>query len=154
MIQECLIEITKLAFDDKPKNPSAVNLISGLLAPESEKIREALKAAGIPLGDGNAGADRSVEHLIFGQDPISTGEHHEMLLFIAVKMHWRAATGSIAYAPFVSVLESRTAIGFTGSKMPRCIQMRPVLSAANATARTTIPAIGTKSSFSKIFYVS
>jgi len=93
MIQECLIEITKLAFDDKPKNPSAVNLISGLLAPESEKIREALKAAGIPLGDGNAGADRSVEHLIFGQDPISTGEHHEMLLFIAVKMHWRAATG-------------------------------------------------------------
>src|SRR5260221_3495134 len=41
-----------------PKNPSAVNLISGLLAPESEKIREALKAAGIPLGDGN----RSEEH--------------------------------------------------------------------------------------------
>src|SRR6266567_3204189 len=44
MIQECLIEITKLAFDDKPKNPSARNLISGLLASESEKIREALRA--------------------------------------------------------------------------------------------------------------
>ena len=38
-----------------------------------------------------------------------------MLLFIAVKVHWRAATGicndsTIAYAPLVSVLESRTAI--------------------------------------------
>ena len=32
--------------------------------------------------------------------------------------------------------------------------MRPVLSAANATARTTIPAIRTKLSFSKIFSVS
>src|SRR5258708_4538133 len=42
----------------------------------------------------NAGTDRSVKHLIFDQDPISTGEHHEMLLFIAVKVHWRAATGS------------------------------------------------------------
>src|SRR5258705_12281982 len=28
------------------------------------------------------------------RDPISPGEHYEMLLFIAVKAHWRAATGS------------------------------------------------------------
>jgi hypothetical protein len=44
--------------------------------------------------NGNAGTDRSVEHLIFDRDPISTGEHHEMLLFIAVKVQWQAATGS------------------------------------------------------------
>ena len=44
--------------------------------------------------NGNAGTDGNVEHLILDQDPISTGEHHEMLLFIAVKVHWRAATGS------------------------------------------------------------
>ena len=44
MIQECLIEIPKLVFDDRPNNPTAHNLISGLLAPESEKVREALKA--------------------------------------------------------------------------------------------------------------
>jgi len=34
--------------------------------------------------NGNAGTHRSVEHLIFEQDPISAGEHHEMLRFIAV----------------------------------------------------------------------
>ena len=44
--------------------------------------------------NGNAGTDRSVEHLIFDRDPIGTGEHHEMLLFIAVKVQWQAATGS------------------------------------------------------------
>ena len=37
--------------------------------------------------NGNAAADGNVEHLIFDQDPINTGEHHEMLLFIAVKVH-------------------------------------------------------------------
>jgi AbiU2 len=42
MIQECLIEITKLAYDDGQKNPSARNLGSCLLG--SEKIKEALKA--------------------------------------------------------------------------------------------------------------
>jgi hypothetical protein len=43
-IQECLIGITKLAFDQQPNNPSAVNLISELLSPEAEAVREGLKA--------------------------------------------------------------------------------------------------------------
>jgi hypothetical protein len=43
MIQECLIGITKLAFDQQPNNPSACNLITGLLAPEAKELREALK---------------------------------------------------------------------------------------------------------------
>lgn len=42
------------------------------------------------LWKGNAGTERSVEHLVFDQDPISTDEHHEMLFFIAVKVHWQA----------------------------------------------------------------
>ena len=44
--------------------------------------------------NGNAGTDWSVEYPIVDQNPISTGEHHEMLLFMAMKMHWRTATGS------------------------------------------------------------
>src|SRR5262245_52247345 len=40
--------------------------------------------------NGNTGTDRGVEHLIFDEDPISTGQHHEMFLLIAVNVHWRA----------------------------------------------------------------
>ena len=42
----------------------------------------------------NAGTGRGFEHRISDLNPISTSEHHEMLLFIAVKVHWRATTGS------------------------------------------------------------
>ena len=44
LIQECLIGIAKLAFDWQANNPSARNLIIGLLAQEAEELREALKA--------------------------------------------------------------------------------------------------------------
>jgi hypothetical protein len=42
----------------------------------------------------NAGTGRGFEHRISDLNPISTSEHHEMLLFIAVKVHWRAAARS------------------------------------------------------------
>jgi hypothetical protein len=44
LIQECLIGIAKLAFDRQANNPSARNLVTGLLGPEAKEIREILRA--------------------------------------------------------------------------------------------------------------
>jgi hypothetical protein len=64
MIQECLIGITKLAFDRQPNNPSARNLITGLLAPEAKELREALKADfAVPIKPGPPLEERTLEQL-------------------------------------------------------------------------------------------
>jgi AbiU2 len=64
MIQECLIGITKLAFDQQPNNPSARNLITGLLAPEAKELREALKADfAVPIRPGPPLGERTPEQL-------------------------------------------------------------------------------------------
>jgi hypothetical protein len=63
LIQESL-GITKLAFDQQPNNPSARNLITGLLAPEAKELREALKADfAVPIRPGPPLGERTPEQL-------------------------------------------------------------------------------------------
>ena len=43
LIQECIIGITKLAYDAGPQNPTAANLIEKILDPQAEELRQKLK---------------------------------------------------------------------------------------------------------------
>jgi hypothetical protein len=43
-MQQCLIGITKLAYDTEPQNPTAGKMIGVLLAPAAKPLREVLKA--------------------------------------------------------------------------------------------------------------
>jgi len=44
LIQECIIGITKLAYDSGPQNPTAGTLIEALLDPQAKDLRQKLKA--------------------------------------------------------------------------------------------------------------
>src|SRR6266436_3362162 len=44
LIQECIIGITKLAYDSGPQNPTAARLIEDILNPQADGLREKLKA--------------------------------------------------------------------------------------------------------------
>jgi AbiU2 len=62
MIQECLIGIAKLAFDQGPNNPSARNLITKLLASEAKELRETLEAEfAIPIKPALSLRERTAE---------------------------------------------------------------------------------------------
>src|SRR5260221_3001915 len=76
------------------------------------------------LWNGNAGTGRGVEHLIFDQDAISACKHHEMLLFVAVEVHWRSATGHYN--------------GFNNRICPTCMFAAELLSGARLELRVTV----------------
>jgi hypothetical protein len=64
MIQECLIGITKLAFDRYEQSLNARNLITALLAPEAKEARAALKAEfAVPIKPGPLLGEPTSEHL-------------------------------------------------------------------------------------------
>jgi hypothetical protein len=52
-IQECIIGITKLAYDAGPQNPTAARLIENILDPHADGLREKLKARfAVPIKPG------------------------------------------------------------------------------------------------------
>jgi len=70
LIQECIIGITKTAYDSGPRNPTAGTLIEALLDPETEELREKLEAFfAVPIKPGlTPGRPPSKEDLAIGQE--------------------------------------------------------------------------------------
>ena len=74
-------------------------------------------AMGDTLRQGDTSPGRHFEDFLSDRDAVATRDDHKMLLLVAMKMHRRGTTGAamdstIAFAPFVSRLESRTAIRY------------------------------------------